>query len=130
MGIGMKSEASSVAGYLAALPADRRVALTKLRALIRSIAPGAIETMRWGMPSYASGGWAFSFASQKKHMAVYVCDARVVQAHRSRLGKLKCGKGCIRFGRLDELPMGIIRDMLRQALERQQADPAGARARS
>ena len=125
-GIGVKSKATSVAAYLEELPAERRQALSELRALIRKAAPNAVEAMQYGMPSYAWGGMLFSLASQKGHMALYVCDAPVVQVQRARLGKLKCGKGCIRFRSLDELPLEVITDILREAVERR--NRSGVRA--
>jgi uncharacterized protein YdhG (YjbR/CyaY superfamily) len=102
----MKSQATTVADYFDGLPEDRRVALTKLRTLIRKAAPAAVESMQYGMAAFTTDEIVFGLASQKAHMALYVCDATdVVDAHRQQLGKLNCGKGCIRFRKLEDLPM-------------------------
>ena len=87
----MKSKAGTVSEYLAELPPDRRKALTQLRALVRKIAPDAVETMEYGMPAYTLGGLLCALASQKNYMALYCCETEVVEAHRKRLGKLNCG---------------------------------------
>ncbi len=39
--------------YLAALPADARGHVEKLRAAIRAAAPGAVESFGYGMPAFA-----------------------------------------------------------------------------
>jgi hypothetical protein len=44
-----------------------------------------------------------------------------VEAHRHALGKLDCGKGCIRFRSLDELPLDTISDILKEAHAKRRA---------
>ena len=111
----MKSNATTVPEYLADLPADRQTALKKVRSLIRKTVPEAQETMQHGMAAYELNGLLCALASQKNHMAVYVCDPEVVDAHRDALGKLNSGKGCIRFRKLEELPLDAISEILKEA---------------
>lgn len=110
----MQSEAKSVAQYLAALPVDRKAALGKLRALIKQVAPEAQETMAYRMPTYELHGLFCAFASQKNYLALYLCEPKVVAAYRRSLGKLDCGKSCLRFRRLAELPLEVIQRMLEE----------------
>jgi hypothetical protein len=42
----MQSKATTVAEYLKELPEDRRIALSKLRALVKKAAPDALESMQ------------------------------------------------------------------------------------
>lgn len=114
----MKTQAATVSDYIAELPEDRRKALTTLRSLIRKTAPLAEESIRYGMASYTTGTMEIGLASQKNHMAVYVCDPEVVDAHREELGKLNCGKGCIRFKSLDELPLDVVRAIIEELVEK------------
>jgi uncharacterized protein YdhG (YjbR/CyaY superfamily) len=111
----MKSQATSVPDYLAELPDDRRAALTKLRSVLRKAAPDAKEAIAHGMPSYELDGMLYAMASQKNHMALYVCEPEIVDAHRDALGKLNCGKGCIRFRTYEELPVDAIATIVREA---------------
>lgn len=111
----MRSKVTSVSEYLAEQPSERRAALTKMRALIRKIAPDAKESMQFGMASYELKGLFCSLASQKNYMALYVCETDVVAAHRKALGKLDCGKSCIRFRTLQELPLDVIEKILDKA---------------
>lgn len=115
----MQSKAKTVDEYLAEAPAERREALAALRKLIRKASPRAEETMLYGMPAYTlSGEMLCGFASQKNHLALYCCETEVVEEHRAELGKLDCGKGCIRFRKLEELPLDVITAILRETAAR------------
>jgi uncharacterized protein YdhG (YjbR/CyaY superfamily) len=117
----VQSKAATVKEYLDELPEDRREALSRVRKLIRKTAPAATEGMQYGMIGYSLGPLLFSLGSQKNYMALYVCDPAAVEAHRERLGKLNCGKGCIRFRELEDLPLDAIGDILAEALKRRVA---------
>lgn len=117
----MKSTAASVPEYLAEQPPDRQTALTKLRNLIRKVAPDAKESMQYGMPAYELNGMLCGLASQKNHMSLYICEPEIVDAQRGTLGKLNCGKGCIRFRKIEELPLEAITTMLRDARAKRRA---------
>jgi uncharacterized protein YdhG (YjbR/CyaY superfamily) len=111
----MKSSAATVPEYLAEQPADRQKALDQLRKVITKIAPDARESMQYGMAAYDLNGMLCALASQKNYMALYVCEPEIVDAHRDALGKLDCGKGCIRFRNIEELPLDAITAILRDA---------------
>lgn len=115
----MKSTATTVPEYLAGLPEDRKAALTKLRALIRKSAPSAKESIQYGMPTYTVDSTGlFAMASQKQYMALYIVDKGVVDRHRQALGNLDVGKGCIRFRKLDDLPLDTAKAMIEESVER------------
>jgi uncharacterized protein YdhG (YjbR/CyaY superfamily) len=123
----MQSKATTVKDYLQELPEDRRKALSKVRTLIRKAAPDAREEMGFGMITYTLGPMLFALASQKGYMSLYA-DPKVVAAHRARLGKLNCGKSCIRFRKLDDLPLDAVADILAEAYRRRKAAAAAAGA--
>jgi hypothetical protein len=47
-------------------------------------------------------------------MALYVCESDLVQGHLAQLGKVSCGKGCIRFKRLTDLNLSTVESLLRE----------------
>jgi uncharacterized protein YdhG (YjbR/CyaY superfamily) len=110
----MQSKASTVSEYLEELPPDRRSALTEIRALIHRVDPKAVEAMQYGLPAF---GDLCALASQKNYMSLYVCESDLVKAHLAQLGKVSCGKGCIRFKRLADLNLTAVESMLREILE-------------
>ena len=102
--------------YLAGLDPDRREALSALRTIVLDEVPGAVETMRYRMPTYEyEGGVLCAFASQKQYMSLYM-EPDLVEQHRAALDGLSVGKSCIRFRRLDKLPLETVRTMLRETL--------------
>jgi len=125
----MRSEAETVDAYLAELPDDRRAAIEEVRATILANLPdGYEEAMNWGMITYqvpldtypdTYNGQPLMYAglaSQKNHMAVYLSavyadeDTRdtFLDAYRASGKKLDMGKSCVRFKRLDDLPVELI----------------------
>ena len=123
--MGMKEEAATsqeVEEYLVGLDPDRREALSALRTIVLDEAPGAIETMRYRMPTYEYQGEVLcAFASQKQYMSLYM-EPDLVEQHRTELEGLSVGKSCIRFRRLDKLPLDTVRTMLREMLGNRSAE--------
>lgn len=127
----MQSDATTVRAYLDSLPDDRRAALTTVRAVIRKRLPtGIVEAMNWGMITYevplttypdTYNGQPLAYAalaSQKNHMSVYLMgiygdDAlrtEFEEAYRASGKRMDVGKSCVRFKRLDDLPLDVIGD--------------------
>jgi len=72
--------------------------------------------MQSGMPTYMLGGGMFcALAAQKNHMALYFCG-EVLDKFRPDLIKLhlNCGKGCLRFRPLEELPLELVATILEE----------------
>lgn len=110
----MTSKAATINEYLEELPPDRRAALGQLRSLIHRIAPNTVETMKYGLPSF---GELCALASQKNYMSLYVCEGDIVKAHLAQLGKVSCGKGCIRFTRIENLNLSAVESILKDILK-------------
>jgi len=127
----MRSEADTVQEYLDELPEDRRGALETVRATILDNLPdGYEEVMNWGMITYQVPLEVYpetynkqpltyaALASQKNHMAVYLSgiysddDARehFEKAYSATGKRLDVGKSCVRFKKLDDLPLDVIGD--------------------
>lgn len=128
----MQSSASTVEEYLQELPPDRLEAILEVRATILANLPkGFEEGMQYGMIGYYvphrlyPGGYHCdpkqplpfaSLASQKNHMAVYMMGLYSQQEDQewfrkawAKTGKkLDMGKSCIRFKKLDDLPLQLI----------------------
>ena len=109
----MRINAETVDEYLSLLPDDRKAALSHLRQLILSVAPGATESLMYGMPAYDLNGQFCAMASQKGYMSLYILNTPAWQQHRAALSHLDVGKGCIRFKKLSDLPLETIELILR-----------------
>ena len=57
--------------YYAQQPADKRVLLEKLRAIVQKVVPDAESTIKWGVPFYARNGKSVcSIAAFKEHVGI------------------------------------------------------------
>jgi uncharacterized protein YdhG (YjbR/CyaY superfamily) len=125
----MRSEAATVGQYLAKLPDDRREALERVRSVILDNLPdGYEEAMNWGMITYQVPLATYpetynkqplmfaALASQKNHMAVYLTGIYISDearhefenAYRATGKRFDVGKSCVRFRKLDDLPLELI----------------------
>lgn len=128
----MKSIATTVEEYLQSLPEDRRVALGAVRKVILANLPrGYVECMSYGMIGYVVPHSLYpsgyhcdpklplpyaNLGSQKNHMALYVMtvygDPATEQwfrkAWQATGKKLDMGKCCVRFRKLEELPLEVV----------------------
>ncbi len=111
----MAKTAQSAEDYFNALPEARRKDLSVLRDRIRSLLPKAQETMACKMPTYEIDGFVCAIASQKHHMSLYLCDAALLEKYKNALAHLDLGKGCVRFKKLEDLPMDAVEALIREA---------------
>ncbi|HSR33231.1 MAG TPA: DUF1801 domain-containing protein [Anaerolineae bacterium] len=113
----MSNRLHEVDAYLENLEPLRRVALTELRSLVLAEVPDAVATMKYRMPTFELDGRVLcSFASQKYYMSLYM-DTTLVEKHRAELAGLDVGKSCIRFRKLEKLPLETVRMILRETVE-------------
>lgn len=133
----MKSNAQSVEEYLAEMPPDRRQAIEKVRRTILDNLPeGYEEVMNWGMITYQVPLEIYpdtynkkplmyaALANQKNHMAVYLTGIYMdeelnqdfEQKYRATGKRYDMGKSCVRFRKLDDLPLELIGESI-QAID-------------
>lgn len=126
----------TVDSYIAALPADRQLAIQSIRTVIKKHLPkGFREEINYGMIGYVvphslyPAGYHcdpslplpfLSIASQKNfiavyHMGIYADPALLnwfTEAYASQVkGKLDMGKSCIRFKKVDQIPYSLIGEL-------------------
>jgi hypothetical protein len=123
------SKAATVEEYLAELPAERRDVVSKMRALVtRNLPKGYNETMNWGMICYGIplsrypdtyNGEPLGYvalAAQKNYYALYLTvpymdpeqAKQLAEAFKRAGKKMDMGKSCLRFKKLDDLPLDAI----------------------
>ena len=116
----MQSSAKTVPAYLKEVPAERKAALKKLRALCRATLTGFEESMIYGGPCYSRNGVVeVGFASQKHFIGLYILRTDVMKTHKDLL-KVKgvsLGKGCIRYSKPERIDFNVVESMLRATKE-------------
>lgn len=125
----MKSEALTIKEYLAEMPEDRREAVKKVRdTILENLPAGYEEAINFGMITYQVPLKVYpdtynkkplmyaALANQKNHMAVYLTgiymDEDLYQdfeeKYRETGKRYDVGKSCVRFRKLDDLPLELI----------------------
>lgn len=134
----MQSKARTVREYLASLPADRRDALEAVRKVIlKNLDKGFEEGMQYGMIGYYVPHSIYppgyhcdpkqplpyaGLASQKQAMSLYIGsvygDSELrswfESAWRATGKKLDMGKACIRFKRVEDIPLEVVGEVFRR----------------
>jgi len=82
--------------YIAALPANIRQDVQKVRQMIKMALPDATEKISWDMPTYWKGRNLIHFAAHKNHLGIYP-GAEAMAHFAPRLAKLKTSKGAVQF---------------------------------
>ena len=148
----VSSAAKTPAAYLASLPADRREAIAAVRDVVRAnLPPGYEEGMQFGMIGWVVPLERFpdtyngqplplaGLASQKRYMSLYLNtvygDPDTERWFRERFAasgkRLDMGKSCVRFRRLEDLPLDVIGEAIaRVPLEQYVARYAAVRGSS
>ena len=125
----MQSEAKTVGSYLTELPEQRRAALEEMRRVVLNALPeGYEESMQFGMIGYTVPLARYSttyngapllyaaLAAQKNYMSLYLnCvyaeegrAERFAEAFRATGKRLDMGRSCVRFRKVDDLPLDLI----------------------
>ena len=124
-----KSAAQTVDEYLDELPEDRRRVVAAVRdVIVKNLPAGYREGLAFGMIGYVVplerypktyNGQPLSYAAlaaQKNHYALYLNsvyqsperEARLREEFEEAGKKLDLGKSCVRFKKLEDLPLEVI----------------------
>ena len=123
------SKAATVEEYLNELPAERRQTVEAVRKIILDSLPeGYEEAVQFGMISYVVPLERYpktynrqplsyaALASQKNYVSVYLMNIYgdpeterwFTERYRASGKRLDMGKSCVRFRKLDDLPLDLI----------------------
>ena len=114
----------------------REQELRRVDALVREAAPdldrelvptGSEQLLGYGLMPYRPRSakettrWPLvALAAQKRHLSLYVCavvdGAYLPEARAERLGKVSCGRSCIRFSSLDRVDTAELGLLLHDAV--------------
>ena len=122
-------------GFLAGLPADRRQTMTAVHQAIRKAVPKLAPVMMSGMGSspiigygkyhYKSasgreGDWfLIGLAAGKNYYSLHICagdkHGYLAERNAAKLGKVKTGRSCINFKKLEDLKLDVAMKLVKQA---------------
>ncbi len=127
--LNMKSNAHTVQEYIESLLPERREAISKVRGVIlKNLPAGYEEGIQYGMIGYYVPLARYprtynnqplgiaALASQKSYMSLYLMSVYgnketerwFLERYRASGKKLDMGKSCVRFRRLEDLPLDLV----------------------
>lgn len=122
--------ATTVDGYIELLPEERREMVEYLHNFIQKSAPSLKPHFAYNMLGYGSFKYknykkeemdwpVISLANQKNYVSLYVCAIDngnyVAEKHKKELGKVSVGKSCIRFKKLTDLNLEVLKKVIQFA---------------
>jgi len=105
-----KIKPANIEEYIQAAPADVQEKLRELHACIIEAAPGAKESLKWGMPAYSYARILVTFAVYKNHIGFYPTPSALM-AFSKDLSKFKTAAASVQFPLDKPLPLALIRKM-------------------
>jgi uncharacterized protein YdhG (YjbR/CyaY superfamily) len=124
--IDKQSAAAEVRKYVAALPPAVRRRMQQIQAIIRAVAPGAVEHFSYRMPGFRLNGQTLIwYAAFKQHTSLFPITPALVRAHRLDVSGYETAKGTIRFPLSEPLPAALVKRIVkaRAAETRKRARP-------
>jgi len=103
-----KARPTTITEYINAAPKEARKKLREMRACVRTAAPGAKESLKWGMPAFCYRRILVTFAGFNHHIGFYPTPS-AVRAFANELSKFATAKGSIQFPLDKPLPLSLIR---------------------
>lgn len=124
----------TVAEFLASLPDDRRATITTVHKAIKKTVPKqkpfvaagmGLGLIGYGKYRYRSasgreGDWfLIGLAAGKAYYSLHICAGGehdyLAEKHAKKLGKVKCGRSCINFKKLEDLNLAEVMKLVKLA---------------
>ena len=104
--------ASSVDAWMARLEPQQRAALEKLRAQILAAAPGAEETISYGMPTFVLHGHLVAFGAFKKHLSFFPMSSSLIAEHKEAAA-FATSTGTMQFQPDKPIPAALVKKLVK-----------------
>ena len=110
---------ANVDAYIVPFPENIRKILERVRMTVIRAAPGAEETISYGMPAYRyKGRVIIYFAGYKNHIGVYATPLAHA-AFQKELSGYKQGRGSVQFPLDQPMPLDLIKRMVQFRIKQQ-----------
>lgn len=120
--------AKDVEHWLSRLDPKQRAALERLRAQIRSAAPGSEEVISYGQPTFKLHGHLVAFGAFKNHLSFFPMSSVIIARHAKQLDGFETSKGTIQFSPERPIPATVVKKIVKERIA-QNLEVTDARAR-
>ena len=111
-----KNPPATIAEYIQAAPAEGQAHLYQLYELLKSVAPDAEETIKWGTPFFIEPRFLFAFSAHKAHLS-FAPPAATLEKFKEELAGHKTTKNTLQVSYKKPLPEDLIRRMAKYSLQ-------------
>lgn len=126
----MPDKAGGVEAYLARLPEPKRSALERLRTQILKAAPGAVEVISYGVPTFKLGRGLVAIAAFKSHLSLFPMSDAVMEALDREVAPFKTSKGTLQFTPEKPLPARLVAKLVKARVEENRVLEAKKKAKT
>jgi uncharacterized protein YdhG (YjbR/CyaY superfamily) len=103
---------STVNGYIRSFPSEVRKKLEQLQETIKETAPGAEETISYGIPTFdLHGRHLVHFAAFRHHIGFYPTPS-AIEAFKDELSPYHLSRGTVQFPIDAPLPLDLVQRMV------------------
>lgn len=103
-----KVRPTNIEEYIEAAPKEAQKKLREMLACVRKAAPGAKESLKWGMPALSYGRILVTFAAFKRHIG-FCPTPSAVKAFEKELSGYVTSSAAVQFPLDKPLPLALIR---------------------
>jgi uncharacterized protein YdhG (YjbR/CyaY superfamily) len=110
-------ESANIDEYISQFPSDTQKLLLQVRTTIKKAAPGTVEAIKYGIPTFMLNGKNLvHFGGFDHHIGFYPAPTGLV-AFKAALAKFKQGKGSVQFPLDKPMPHALITRIVKYRLK-------------
>ncbi len=105
-----------VADFIAKAPKESQKKLKEMRGILKSVAPGATEAIKWGVPTLAYKRILFAYSAIKGNIS-FMPTPPIIVLFKKELKGYKTGKATVKFPLEKPLPKALILRMAKRRVK-------------
>lgn len=107
----MNDSAETIDEYIGEFPKEVQKILEQIRESVRKAAPQSVEAIKYGIPTFVSGGNLVHFGAFKNHIGFYPAPTGIKKFEKE-LSVFKQGKGSVQFPINEPMPLELIKKIV------------------
>lgn len=107
-----KTSTKTIDEFIANAPREAQGILKRIRSTVRKAAPGAEETINYGIPTFTLNGNLVHFSGFKSHIGFYPTPSGI-EKFKKELSPYETAKGSVKFPLDQPIPYGLIEKIVK-----------------
>lgn len=123
-----KADLATIDDYIAGFSPEVQEIMEEVRKTIRAAAPGAAETISYGIPTFKLNGNLVHFAAFKNHLGFYPAPSGIAR-FKKELAGYESAKGSVQFPLSRPIPLTLIAKIVKFRVK-ENLEATGAKAKA